>query len=407
MKTQKMFGILACASASTVLIGATQARASAQYNFTPLGMPTGTAYSSANAINGSGDVVGTAWTSGRAEVSWEYSGGVMSVLPSTLSGETQSSATGINDSGEVVGSFYTTSTGNPATNPSYGYSDTGGTMTSIGTLDGQTPTFVTGVNGSGTVVGTSQTAGYGGYRAFSYSSTTKSYTTLGSLGVMGPGYGTRDQANAINAGGSAAGYSYNGNSTTSGTREAVVWNPSGTPTALGYLPGAPATGSFSNARGINTAGDVVGSSTPAGSGGGYHAFIWTPTGGMRDLGTLSGASYATGINDLNTIVGYYSISRTSRVAFVDIGGTMYNLNDLVSASGWNLTSASAINNLGDIVGTAYNTTTKVSEAFLLTPTGASPAGPSTPIPGSGLLTAVGGLALIGGLALRRRIAQQV
>lgn len=406
MKTQKMFGILACAAATAVLVGAIRAQASTQYNFTLLGMPTGTTSSSANAINSSGDVVGTARTSGGVEVGWEYSGGVMSALPATLPGETQSSATGINDSGEVVGSFYTTPTGSPATNPWSGFSDTGGTMTSIGTLNGTPPTFVTGVNGSGTIVGTSQTAGYGGYRAFSYSSTTNNYTTLGSLGIMGPGYSTRDQANAINGGGSAAGYSFNGTSTTVGTRQAVVWSPSGTATALSYLPGAPVGNSFSNAFGINTAGDVVGYSTN--SAGHTDAVLWTPGGGVQDLGTLvtGEASYATGINDFGTIVGMSSLSRfSSRVATIYINGSLVNLNTLIALpTGLTMTTASAINNLGDIIGTVSTGTT--SEAILLTPV-ASPLGSAAPLPAAvwpGLLTLVG-MAIAGGLKMRRRMAK--
>jgi probable HAF family extracellular repeat protein len=71
-----------------------------------------------------------------------------------------------------------------------------------------------------------------------------------------------------------------------------------TVTELGTLGGT-----YSEAFGINDAGQVVGRSDTAG--GVYHAFITGPDGiGMRDLGTLGGGfSEAFGINDAGQVVG--------------------------------------------------------------------------------------------------------
>ena len=56
----------------------------------------------------------------------------------------------------------------------------------------------------------------------------------------------------------------------------------------------------SDAYGINNLGNVVGS-TPNGSA--TDPFLWTPGGGLQDLGTLGGNSVARAINDNNQIVG--------------------------------------------------------------------------------------------------------
>jgi probable HAF family extracellular repeat protein len=72
---------------------------------------------------------------------------------------------------------------------------------------------------------------------------------------------------------------------------------------LGTLPG----GDYSQATGINAAGQVVGHAITAADH--FHAFRWTPTGGMRDLGGLSGegdviASGAIAVNARGQVVGY-------------------------------------------------------------------------------------------------------
>jgi probable HAF family extracellular repeat protein len=69
---------------------------------------------------------------------------------------------------------------------------------------------------------------------------------------------------------------------------------------IGTLPG----GDFSQAFGINDAGDVVGAS---GSSAGDRAFLWTRASGIRDLNSLIPPSpfvltKAAGINNLGMIV---------------------------------------------------------------------------------------------------------
>ena len=110
------------------------------------------------------------------------------------------------------------------------------------------------------------------------------------------------------------------------------------------------------------------------------AFRWTPDNGFEDLngtsanaindaGKVAGSTitgvfvldgnsyhswneqYAYGINDSGQVVGY-SESASGNLAFVwDQANDMQDLNSLVTANGWVLSSAAAVNNDGDIVGT--------------------------------------------------------
>ena len=45
-----------------------------------------------------------------------------------------------------------------------------------------------------------------------------------------------------------------------------------------------------------------------------HAYLWDPTTGIRDLGTLGGDSQAYGVNDSGTVVGWY-IPTDGRIYF--------------------------------------------------------------------------------------------
>jgi probable HAF family extracellular repeat protein len=122
---------------------------------------------------------------------------------------------------------------------------------------------------------------------------------------------------------------------------------------------------------INNFGDVVGCSDTKSSEGypctglvaGQHAFLWSKSSGMRDLGTLSGGtvSGALGINDANQIVGYSNIkgqSATNFIAFLWTSkGGMVNLGTL---SGGHASAAFEVSSSGLIAGDSFISTGKVN-----------------------------------------------
>jgi probable HAF family extracellular repeat protein len=174
---------------------------------------------------------------------------------------------------------------------------------------------------------------------------------------------------------------------------ATSWK-NGVATDLGGLPGIPEIGG-SGANGVNDLGEIVGFSftplevSPDGSEQGYiHAVMWTRSGTISDLGTLSGDTYssASRVNLFGLVIGSSGNSVTNsstrqgqRPAF-DVGQLeivgrpfiwskatgMLDLNTLIPKnSGWVLNSATDINLLGQIVGEA--TRDGESHGYLLTP----------------------------------------
>jgi probable HAF family extracellular repeat protein len=106
-------------------------------------------------------------------------------------------------------------------------------------------------------------------------------------------------------------------------------------------------GSFSQALGVNSMRQVVGVSETAS--GDQHAFLWTESGGMEDLGTLGGMSIATGINDQGQVVGYTEAYSTVVAFLWTREEGMVVLPPLEGADGW---VAFGINNKGQVVGTS-------------------------------------------------------
>lgn len=152
-------------------------------------------------------------------------------------------------------------------------------------------------------------------------------------------------------------------------------------TDLGTMSGT----TYSYALSINDSGQAVGNSSipyPDVS----HAVLFS-NGTVTDLGDLPGAtsSWANCINNSGQAVGFSG----SHAALFDINhpGTVTDLNSLVNATtGWTLEKATAINDVGQIVG--VGSINGQSHAFLLTPA-------PVPVPsavwllGSGLLGLAG------------------
>jgi probable HAF family extracellular repeat protein len=133
-----------------------------------------------------------------------------------------------------------------------------------------------------------------------------------------------------------------------------------TVTAIGVLKGDNESSGFW----LNNLGEVVGCSDTAtaedypctGLVPGQHAFSWTVSGGIKDLGTLTGAtvSGAIGVNDAGTVVGYSNVKGQPATNFVAVEwsptGTLTNLGTLAGGSS---SAAFEINSAGQIAGDSF------------------------------------------------------
>jgi probable HAF family extracellular repeat protein len=169
------------------------------------------------------------------------------------------------------------------------------------------------------------------------------FSNLGTLG------GSNSYGMAINDAGSAAGSA----SLASGDAHAFLFR-NGKMSDLGTLGNT----SWSSGYGINKNNQVVGYSTTMN--GGFHAFRWSESTGMADLGTLGGSSYGMGINDNGDVVGASAAPTGFLHAFVWSGGAMQDLGTLGGTSSF----AYGINSSGQIVGYSYIPESENSRAFL-------------------------------------------
>lgn len=131
-------------------------------------------------------------------------------------------------------------------------------------------------------------------------------------------------------------------------------------TDIGVLKGDNESSGFF----INNLGEVVGCSDTKNPEGypctglvsGQHAFSWTKSGGLKDLGTLSGAtvSGAIGVNDDGVVVGYSNVKGQIATNFNAVQwsstGTITNLGTL---SGGSSSAAFEINSAGEVTGDSF------------------------------------------------------
>ena len=171
-----------------------------------------------------------------------------------------------------------------------------------------------------------------------------------------------DQAWAINAAGQVVGSKFPTDSNL-----AVLWTPGGGLQDLGSLGGQ-----YAGARGINDLGHVVGYSFLAGNAP-SHAFLWAPGIGMQDLGTLGGySSGASAINNADQVVGSSLAgplggpdALETRAFVWTPGHGMQSLGSLDAE--FRQTYATDINNSGQVVGFAWSRTdSRITRAFLWT-----------------------------------------
>lgn len=340
------------------------------YQFVPLDQ-AGVAYSRAWEVNDSGVVALEAGTSTSATVGFTWNAGAFTPLPTIVAAGSNARATvrSINNAGTVVGNSY----GPGGLFDQRGAVwDASATLTDIGRYNNSN-TFLSDTNELGVIVGNSN-------RAFSYTSG-GGYVEFSALNGS-----TTANASAINENNWVVGSSQAEVSPGVNQTRATVWKPDGTKLNLDILdiPGQEDTTSV--AFGVNDNNEVVGyfGNVLAFS----HAFYWSESTGMIDLGAPGGrSSFANDINNSGMIVGYASFSANpQQQAYLWYQGMAYNLNDfLPQGSGWVLNEAYGINEVGDIVG--RGTFNGQTQAFLL----------RVPEPGSLAL-----LGLLSVLALRRR-----
>jgi probable HAF family extracellular repeat protein len=291
----------------------------------------------------------------------------------TLGGN-NSWAYGINDVGQVVGKSDILPITNPAHTHAFIYS--GSSMTDLGTLGG-TNSEAWGINNSGQVVGWSENAS-SIMRAFLYSG-----GIMIDLGTLNGG--TSSRAYAINYAGQVTGVADDANTTHTGALHTFLYS-GGEMTDIGNLDGNPNHSCYGYA--INNNGEIVGSCEVTGA---MHAYRYSG-GVMTDLGTLGGTwSEAHGINDAGEVVGWSFTSVGLAHASRYSGGVMHDLGTL-NEGPYDASGAFADNYAGQIVGNS--SATKNTHAILYsggimidlgTLGGASEASYATAIDSAGLI----------------------
>jgi probable HAF family extracellular repeat protein len=324
-----------------------------EYEVVDLGTLGGSA-SMAYDINDLGQVVGCAEIRAGVIHAFVWQDGVMTDL-GVLPGDTQSCAEGVNNAGQVVGLSYEVDTRRRAVLWQRG--------DALELASSAAGARARGINDLGHVVGERQVSEQ---KPLYVDTRPQAFLWRdGEMVDVGRQFeDPRSVACAINNLGQVVGYSECDCRATPGPR-AFLWDPGDT-AYLGTLGGGDA-----RALAINDSGAVVGEAEMMIATGDVtvsspRAFIWQH-GRMINLGTLGGAtSCARGVNASGHAVGWSATSDGSIHAFFWNGSVMIDLNSAIPAdSGWVLTKAHNINNLGDIAGEgAHHGQTR---AFLVTP----------------------------------------
>jgi len=384
-----MSGFCSTALIACFVLGGSNAFAQTSYKVSDLGVLPSKEESVPAAINGQGLVAGTssAQTSGEAAFRYNPNNPAPMEDIGLSSRGIVSRGFGINNIGAVVGdSALAASTVDSPIRHATLFGE--GSVIDLGTLKKQAFSRANGINGFNQVVGFSgPVLDTPKSRAFFWS---KSMGMI-DLGTLGGAYA---QAFAINDSGFITGNSQVRPSATETEAFHAFLSPSPVGAgAIGMRDLGTLGGRFSYGMAINAKNHVVGYSTINKVDSRVHAF-WFDGSGMKDLGSLApnssnpleDQSVALGVNNADRVVGYTYLpaiganidpavqpgtSPVRQVAFVWHQGTMTDLNKLIgtAADAYQLNSAVAINDNGQIVASALSKATGTRRAVLLTPIG--------------------------------------
>jgi probable HAF family extracellular repeat protein len=318
----------------------------------------------ANGINNHGQVTGTSATAAGNPHAFR-TGPNASINPATddlgTLGGTNSTGSAINDAGQVTGTSQTGAAGPFNSIVSRAYrADPGQPMVDLGTLsvnggaNGFNTSVGNGINNTGQVVGAATVpfvcvAVSQAFRTGPGAAINPASDKLGTL-INNCRSST---AFGVNNLGMTVGYS--ATTVLTGTPDhAFAFVGNGPMQDLGTLPG----GNYSRASAVNDLGQIVGESgiTPETFPIIKHAFLKTGVfAAMQDIGTLGGSfSFASAINNSSLVVGSSSTAGDAAIhgfLYNYNTNTMYDVNNLIPAGlGWELSSATGINDAGQIVG---------------------------------------------------------
>jgi len=177
--------------------------------------------------------------------------------------------------------------------------------------------------------------------------------------------GINDAGQAVGVSGLCSDTTFPPNNTPGGPH-AVFWDSNGTPVLIPDLPSAVGN---NVAGSINNRGDVVG--TQVTSDGTVHAYLWSKTGGLRDLVFPNAFVTVTpcchSINDKREATGF-AFDENGPQAFVWKSGNFTDLNTVLPAdTPWYIFNTASINEAGQIAASGFNMNTGEMHAVLLTP----------------------------------------
>jgi uncharacterized membrane protein len=292
------------------------------YVATILALPSGAQYSSAYAINNSGNIVGRGWlpNGNQFAVRWNPAGNIATTLAQPA-GHISSTANDVNQSGIVVGSFVDHLGWHPV------YWTANNVVVRLPDLGGQAAP--TAINDAGLMVGHAVVKG-------------RFHMVTWLNGVISdrhPAGYLFSRARDVAENGDIVGYAANGLDTT-----AYIWHANGTSEAMGKFAGSLT----SDSHGVSNNGVAVGASVGPGT---STAFYWSPTSGISNAG-FGVNSIAYGVSDKNRITGWSSNPGLAYTRLRNVIDTLPNPL-LVRAKGYDVNLCGTV--VGNVEGTSIAT----------------------------------------------------